>query len=202
MNRENRENGRKWPVSAGAALLCLALAGCGSAGGDRQTLSSEGQQEETAQANVAAETTALEEDGALFLALENAGVPQEDTYNVKVERDREHDISIWQVEFETDYGDYDYEIAIEDGRIIGADYEVEEEQLDALSGSPVDEEEAKTIVAEKAGGASVDEVQLRQESDDGRIRFDGELYRDGIKYEFEMDAQTGIIFDWNADMRE
>ena len=48
----------------------------------------------------------------------------------------------------------------------------------------------------------MDEVQIWQESDDGRSRFEGELFWNGIKYEFELDAQTGIIFDWNADMRE
>ena len=57
-------------------------------------------------------------------------------------------------------------------------------------------------MAGKAGGASAEEVQIWQESDDGQARFEGELYWDGMKYEFEMDAQTGIIFDWNADMRE
>lgn len=151
----------------------------------------------------AAETAGeIDRDTAFALALENAGVPEEDAYNVKVERDREHDIAVWQVEFETDYGDYEYEIAVGDGRIIGADYEVEEEWLDSLGGAPADEEEAKSIVAGKAGGASADEVQIRQESDHGRILFEGELYWDGIKYEFELDAQTGIIFDWNADMRE
>lgn len=151
----------------------------------------------------AAETAGgTDRDGAFALALENAGVPEEDAHNVKVEQDREHDISIWQVEFETDYGDYDYEISIEDGRIIGADYEVDEEWLDSLGGAPADEEKAKSIAAEKAGGAPAEEVQIRQESDDGRIRFEGELYWNGIKYEFELDAQTGIIFDWNADMRE
>ena len=41
-----------------------------------------------------------------------------------------------------------------------------------------------------------------EESDDGRGRFEGELYHDGIKYEFEFDPKTGIIFDWNADLRE
>ena len=45
-------------------------------------------------------------------------------------------------------------------------------------------------------------LQIWQESDDGRSRFEGELFWNGIKYEFELDAQTGIIFDWNADMRE
>ena len=106
------------------------------------------------------------------------------------------------MEFETDYGDYDYEIAVADGRIVGADYEVDEEWLASLGGSPADEDEAKTIVAGKAGGAAAEEVQIWQESDDGQARFEGELYWDGMKYEFEMDAQTGIIFDWNADMRE
>lgn len=41
-----------------------------------------------------------------------------------------------------------------------------------------------------------------EESDDGRGRFEGELYHDGIKYKFEIDPKTGIIFDWNADLRE
>lgn len=144
----------------------------------------------------------IDRDGAFALALENAEVPEDDAYNVKVEKDRENDISIWQVEFETDYGDYEYEIASADGRIVGADYEVDEEWLDSLGGSPVDEDGARSIAAGKAGGASVDEVQIWQESDDGRSRFEGELFWNGIKYEFELDAQTGIIFDWNADMRE
>ena len=102
----------------------------------------------------------IDRDGAFALALENAEVPEDDAYNVKVEKDRENDISIWQVEFETDYGDYEYEIASADGRIVGADYEVDEEWLDSLGGSPVDEDGARSIAAGKAGGASADEVQI------------------------------------------
>lgn len=205
-------NRKKWPAAAGAALLCLALTGCGSAGGE-QWVSSGGQQEsgpvqvqetQIMEGQTGEETSAgeIDRDGAFALALENAEVPEDDAYNVKVEKDRENDISIWQVEFETDYGDYEYEIASADGRIVGADYEVDEEWLDSLGGSPVDEDGARSIAAGKAGGASADEVQIWQESDDGRSRFEGELFWNGIKYEFELDAQTGIIFDWNADMRE
>ena len=43
---------------------------------------------------------------------------------------------------------------------------------------------------------------MREESGDGRGRFEGELFHDGIQYEFEIDSKTGIIFDWNADLRE
>lgn len=47
-----------------------------------------------------------------------------------------------KIEFETAYGDYDYAIAVEDGRIIDADYEVDEEWLDRLGGTPLDMNEA------------------------------------------------------------
>ena len=205
-------NRKKWPAAAGAALLCLALTGCGNAGGE-QRVSSGGQQEsgpvqvqETqimeGQTGEEASAGEIDRDGAFALALENAEVPEDDAYNVKVEKDRENDISIWQVEFETDYGDYDFEIAVDGGRIIGADYEVDEEWLDFLGGSPVDEDGARAAVAGKVDGASADEVQVWEKSDDGRVRYEGELYHDGIKYEFELDGQTGILFDWNADMRE
>ena len=193
----------KWTVAAGTMLLFLILTGCGAAEGDWQAApEAENQGPGAESAMPEAPSGETDRDSAFALALENAGVPEGDAYNVKVEQDKEHEISIWQVEFETDYGDYDYEIAVADGRIVGADYEVDEEWLASLGGSPADEDEAKTIVAGKAGGAAAEEVQIWQESDDGQARFEGELYCDGMKYEFEMDAQTGIIFDWNADMRE
>ena len=35
----------------------------------------------------------------------------------------------------------------------------------------------------------------------GRSRWEGSLSYNGIYYEFEIDTQTGIITDWNADRR-
>ena len=123
-------------------------------------------------------------------------------YNVKAERDRENGIPIFRVEFETDYGDYAFEISVSDGRIVGADYEVDEEWLDRLGGAPVTPEEAKNIVRSKVPGSEAGDVRIRKEGGDGRGRFEGELFYAGMKYEFEMDPNTGIIFDWNADLRE
>ncbi len=144
----------------------------------------------------------ISRETAFALALENAGVPEKDAYNVKVERDRENDIPIFQVEFETEYGDYDFEIAVAGGKIIGADYKVDEEWLDRLGGSPVTLEEAEQVVQSKVPGSSAENIRMREESGDGRGRFEGELFHDGIQYEFEIDSKTGIIFDWNADLRE
>ena len=144
----------------------------------------------------------ISREGALTIALDNAGVLEGDAYNIKNETDRDHSIPIYDIEFETEYGDYDFEIAIDGGRIVGADYEVDEEWLNTLSGSPVSMEEATEIVAGKVPGSSAADVTIWEESGDGRGRYEGELFFDGMKFEFEIDPQTGRIFDWNADLRD
>lgn len=157
------------------------------------------QPEESAQQPTQQEQAGTDRDGALAIALENAGVDEQDIYNVKVEQDGDNGIPIYDIEFETDYGDYDFEVAIADGRIVGADYEVDEEWLDTLGGSPVDQDGVRQLVAAKVPGASAQDVQVREEGGDGRGRYEGELYHDSMKYEFEVDPRTGRIFDWVAD---
>lgn len=141
-------------------------------------------------------------DEALAIALDNASVPEPNAYNVKVERDGDNGIPLWDIEFETEYGDYDFEVALSGGRIVGADYEVDDEWLDRLGGSPVTADEAKAILQSKAPGVEAGDIALREEHSDGRLRYEGEAYGGGMKYEFEMDAATGVIYDWNADLRE
>ena len=144
----------------------------------------------------------ISRDEALAIALANASVPEADAYNVKVERDGDNGIPLWDIEFETEYGDYDFEVALSGGRIVGADYEVDDEWLDRLGGSPVTADEAKAILQSKAPGVEAGDIALREEHSDGRLRYEGEAYGGGMKYEFEMDAATGVIYDWNADLRE
>ena len=138
---------------------------------------------------------------ALVIALNNADVPEADAYNIKNERDSDNGIPIHDIEFETDYGDYDFEVSVDGGRIVGADYEVDEEYLNILSGSAVSLEEAKKLIADKVPGSDAENVQIWEENEDGRGRFEGELYFENMKYEFEIDPATGRIFDWNADLR-
>ena len=205
-----------------AALLLACLTGCGGQAGDTapggtapsgghtppassvpETPAGQGQTPPVSpdpEGEVAAGEISREE--ALAIALENAGVPEGDACNVKNETNSDNGIPLYDIEFETNYGDYDFEVAMADGRIVGADYEVDEEWLDALGGSPVTAEEAASIVAGKIPGASAADVDIWEESGDGRGRYEGELFLDGMKYEFEIDSQTGRIFDWNADLRD
>ena len=205
-----------------AALLLACLTGCGGQAGGAApggTAPSGGQ---TPPASSVPETPAgqgqtppvspdpergvaageISREEALAIALDNAGVPEDDAYNIKNEKDSDNGIPLYDIEFETDYGDYDFEVAIADGRIVGGDYEVDEEWLDTLGGSPVTVEGAAVIVAGKVPGADAADVSVREESEDGRDRYEGELFFEDMKYEFEIDPQTGKIFDWNADLRD
>lgn len=220
-----------WKKTAAALLLLAMLSGCtttspssvedGTAVGGTpsqqqagQESSSQSQAPESAvsvapeQQEVPSDSSAsqtsgeIDQDKALSIAMENASVPEDDAYNIKVERDGDNSIPIYDIEFETDYGDYDFEVAIDDGRIVGADYEVNEDWLSRLGGSPVSQEDAKIIAASKIPGSSREDIRIQEEGDDGRTRYEGWCQFNNMEYEFEMDPETGIIFDWNADLQE
>lgn len=220
-----------WKKTAAALLLLAMLSGCtttspssvedGTAVGGTpsqqqagQESSSQSQAPESAvsvapeQQEVPSDSSAsqtsgeIDQDKALSIAMENASVPEDDAYNIKVERDGDNSIPIYDIEFETDYGDYDFEVAIDDGRIVGADYEVNEEWLSRLGGSPVSQEDAQIIAASKIPGSSREDIRIQEEGDDGRTRYEGWCQFDNMEYEFEMDPETGIIFDWNADLQD
>lgn len=184
---------KKLTALAAAVLAACALTACASPG--RTAPSAQNSQE-------APPSGEISRDEALAIALANASVPEADAYNVKVERDGDNGIPLWDIEFETEYGDYDFEVALSGGRIVGADYEVDDEWLDRLGGSPVTADEAKAILQSKAPGVEAGDIALREEHSDGRLRYEGEAYGGGMKYEFELDAATGVIYDWNADLRE
>lgn len=180
-------------------LMALLLSGCASM---PSSLQQEAEGNMTGNDPITAEDNATQEervddvDEAIAIACTDAGVSQRELFDKKQQREEESGIAVHKIEFETAYGDYDYAIAVEDGRIIDADYEVDEEWLDRLGGTPLDMNEAASRVAAKIG-ADTEDIRIWQEEDDGRIRYEGEAFHDGVKAEFEMDAETGIIFDWD-----
>ena len=147
------------------------------------------------------QTGEIDADQALSIALADAGVSEDDIYSYKTERDRDDGMSIYEIEFETEYGDYSYEIETNGGRIISADYDVDDRYIRSLEDSPITEEDAKAIVQSKVPGSSSEDIRIREERDDRETRFEGELFYDDAKYEFEIDERTGVIVDWNVDYR-
>lgn len=58
-------------------------------------------------------------------------------------------------------------------------------------------EEAKQIALEKVPGAQLKKLEL--DYDDGLLIYEGELWKDRMEYEFEIDATTGKILKWESE---
>lgn len=142
----------------------------------------------------------ITEDEARQIALADAGLAEEEVSRLWSEPDREDGVPVYQVEFQTENADYDYEIARADGTIVGSDYEIREEWVYAQPENAITLEDAAQLAADRTGADPAD-VNVWQEGDDGRMRYEGNLLYGGIWYEFEIDPETGIIFEWSAEMR-
>ncbi|NDO45515.1 PepSY domain-containing protein [Clostridium sp. MD294] len=59
-------------------------------------------------------------------------------------------------------------------------------------------EQAKQIAQSKAPNAVLYEIKL--DNDDGRMIYEGEMKQGHIEYEFEIDATTGVIIEWDIDI--
>ena len=62
-------------------------------------------------------------------------------------------------------------------------------------------EEKKTAALKAAGLAAKNVIwgELETDYEDGRLIYEGEFYYSGLKYEFEIDAATGMVLDWDID---
>lgn len=66
--------------------------------------------------------------------------------------------------------------------------------------SDIGVEGAKAIALGMVSGASASNItEIEREYDDGRLKYEGEMYYDGYEYEFEIDGTTGNILKWEID---
>jgi uncharacterized membrane protein YkoI len=63
----------------------------------------------------------------------------------------------------------------------------------------IGEAAAKDIVLAKAPGVTINEFHF--EFDDGVAEYDGEAYLDTTKYDFEINAVTGVITEWKTEVK-
>ena len=64
----------------------------------------------------------------------------------------------------------------------------------------ISEGEAMGIALARVPGASENDlVSFGKDYDDGRWIYEGEILYNGLEYDFEIDAQTGNILEWEID---
>lgn len=170
-------------------------------------------------------------DAALEAALQDAGVTKEEATRLKTSKDRDDGRMIYEIQFDANGTEYDYEIAAEDGTILTADTESvasntaaqnkdtqgNESAQEAQNGQQnntqnnqsqsaganvaVSQEQAMQTALERVPGATESDIRMELDNDDGQYKYEGDIIYDQREYEFEIDANTGIILEWSEERR-
>ena len=187
------------------ALTGTVIAGTGGTGTQAAA-----QGNSTAQGGTAAANGQISEDEAKRIALEDAGVAEADTDYLRVNFDRDDGVPVYDVEFTDIPGtngtvtEYDYEIDAATGAIRSMDHDAERVSYTAgtiYSGSAncKTEDEIRAIALARVPGATDSDITLYLDEDDGRLQYEGRIIYQNMKYEFEIDAYSGAIRDWDAE---
>ena len=160
----------------------------------------------------AAATVTLEQ--AKTLATAHAGLTADGVTFKKAKADLDDGQIIHEVEFYTaDLKEYDYEIDAVTGNILKWEYDASHytpvtqtvnpapSQDQSVSSGISGTEAAKAAALKYAGlsSANVRWGKVKPDKEDGRLIYEGEFYYNNLEYEFEIDAATGAIIDWDVD---
>ena len=121
-----------------------------------------------------------------------------DTVFLYAQLDYEHGRRVYEVEFFSGNKEFDYEIDAATGDILSYDFDAERYNIPSNSGDYISEAQAKQIVEQMAGTTGFYK-DFKLDVDDGRVIYEGELRSGWMEYEFEIDAVTGAVLDWDMD---
>ena len=60
-------------------------------------------------------------------------------------------------------------------------------------------EEATKIALDKVPGATEQDIRINLEQDDGRQKYEGDIIYEQKEYDFEIDANSGEVLEWNEE---
>ena len=151
----------------------------------------------------------LSAEEARDIALKHAGVTSSDIRSWDCELDEEHGRMVYDVEFQTGNAEYDYEIDAVSGEILQSNAEPHEAQpketpsgTNTVSSERLSESEARSIVLKHANvsSAEVTDWECELDTDDGVTRFEIEFKAGGYEYDYEVNALTGSILQYDREL--
>lgn len=210
---------RKRNIRICCIVLCAVLAtGCSGRNRDNNEQNNVvAEATPTTEAMPTAEITPTAEDGnagdgaeigidkAKSIALNDAGLKEADVHFIKEKQEMDDGRVVYELEFYNDNKEYDYEIEASTGNIISRDYDIENHELpsdnSAETGSKITIEKAKKIALKKAGLTEKDGTWKKEKTDrdDGRIMYELEFISGEMEYDFEIDAESGSILEFEKE---
>ncbi len=146
------------------------------------------------------------EDEAHLIAVTHAKTKSGDVKFAKSKLDWDDGHMVYDIEFSVANTKYDYEIDALSGAVL--EYDTVTKKLPEPSPSKpigdnfIGEDKAKTIALEHVGldAKAVEFYRVKLDKDDGRNVYDVEFYSGNIEYDYEIDAVSGSILEYDADI--
>lgn len=114
----------------------------------------------------------------------------------KIELDYDDGRKIYEGEAYKDGYEYEFEINASTGKFIKWEQDWDDDHHGSTSGL-ISAEKAEKAVLNKLPGATIRSMEL--DEDDGYYCYEGEAYKNGVEYEFVIDAYSGKILEWDQE---
>lgn len=207
----------RWMLATGLLTLSLFATACASSSSEEEEEEEleeeedkEEQDEDAADADDGQASSEDSSDGtdtaavltaeeARDLALEAAGVSEEDTESVYVETETDDGREIYDVNFYVNGTEYDYEYDASSGELLYWGYDSSSNSESTKTGENVGESVAVEMVLAEVEGASSSNVEIELETEDGIDVYTGELDYNDTLYEFTIDACSTEILKWSEE---
>ncbi len=155
------------------------------------------------------QTGDITQDQALEIAKKDAGVTNSKIFNLEVKLDYDNGIKVYEIEFDTAEMEYEYDIAVSDGRIVDKKSEMQDNvnttakptKTPTSPTGDITQDQAIKIARKDAGvpTGTVYDLEIKLDSDDGIRLYDIE-FCDGInEYEYEISTSDGSILKKEYD---
>ena len=149
---------------------------------------------------VAAAAESTTADYAVAVALEDAGLSEDEVTVEEVEKGTEQGASVYEIVFWTDSKDYEYDIAVADSEIVKVSWEYFEPYAD---GKQINQAQAKSIAVSDAG---VNEKKTsfrknRSGTEKGVPVYEFEFEDDTAEYKYDIAKQGGEILSYSRTIK-
>ncbi len=142
-------------------------------------------------------TSQISSSKAKSIALKDAGLKENEVYDLEIELDRDKGVLHFDVSFEKDGKDYDYEINAKTGKIISV-----EKPNATTNKSQISKSKAKEIALNHAGvkSADISRYQIELEKHDGVWKYEISFNVGYTEYDYTINAESGKILESEKDI--
>lgn len=151
-------------------------------------------------------------DAAKAAALAHCNLTEADITNLQIDMDLEDGVMIYEVEFDTQQWEYEYDIDAKTGAVLHVDKESKDYKEDDVPVTPdnpsqpetqtlITKEEAKQIALTHAAlnANAISDYECELDRDDGKVIYEISFEHGHVEYEYDIDAVTGAIISWEKD---